>query len=107
MSLAPIGVKRDFRRRSNADCGYCAENDKLQVHDIRATLLHLLGLDYEELTYRYAGRDFGRTYLVGHSRTRDLQRKRTGHYCQIRTVLLFRFLSPSIARVVPVIIDLA
>ena len=36
---------------------YAAEN-KVHVHDLHATILHLLGLDHERLTYRYGGRDF-------------------------------------------------
>ena len=35
-------------------------------HDLHATMLHLLGLDHEKLTYRYAGRDFRLTDLAGH-----------------------------------------
>ena len=36
------------------------------MHDLHATLLHLLGLDHERLTYRYAGRDFRLTDVAGH-----------------------------------------
>jgi hypothetical protein len=38
----------------------------VHVHDIQATILHLLGLDHERLTYRYAGRDFRLTDVHGH-----------------------------------------
>jgi arylsulfatase A-like enzyme len=38
----------------------------VHVHDLHATLLHLLGFDHEKLTYRYAGRDFRLTDVHGH-----------------------------------------
>jgi hypothetical protein len=37
----------------------------LHIHDLHATILHLLGLDHEKLTYRYAGRDFRLTDVAG------------------------------------------
>ena len=40
--------------------------DPVSVHDLHATLLHLLGFDHERLTYRYAGRDFSLTDIHGH-----------------------------------------
>ena len=40
-------------------------SDLVHVHDLRATILHLLGLDHECLTYRYAGRDFRLTDVSG------------------------------------------
>ena len=39
--------------------------DRVHVHDIHATMLHLLGFDHEQLTYRYAGRDFRLTDVHG------------------------------------------
>ncbi|MFP6885897.1 MAG: DUF1501 domain-containing protein, partial [Roseibacillus sp.] len=39
--------------------------DKVHVHDLHATILHLLGLDHKRLTYRYAGRDFRLTDVYG------------------------------------------
>ena len=39
--------------------------DKVHVHDLHATMLHLLGFDHEKLTYRYAGRDFRLTDVHG------------------------------------------
>ena len=38
-------------------CGSCHGQDRVHVHDLHATLLHLLGFDHERLTYRYAGRE--------------------------------------------------
>ena len=47
------------------DYGYYAVEDKVHVHDLHATILHLLGLDHTKLTYRYAGRDFRLTDVHG------------------------------------------
>ncbi len=51
---------KHFGRRS------VTAEDKVHVHDLHATLLHLLGFDHERLTYRYAGRDFRLTDVHGH-----------------------------------------
>jgi arylsulfatase A-like enzyme len=40
--------------------------DKVHMHDLHATILHLLGLDHEKLTYRFDGRDFRLTDVHGH-----------------------------------------
>ena len=50
---------------SSDDLGMNAVEDKVHVHDLHATILHLLGLDHEQLTYRYAGRDFRLTDVYG------------------------------------------
>ena len=47
------------------DFGFRAVDRPVQVHDLHATLLHLLGIDHERLTYRYAGRDFRLTDISG------------------------------------------
>ena len=47
------------------DYGYYAVENKVHIHDLHATILHLLGLDHERLTYRYAGRDFRLTDVHG------------------------------------------
>ena len=47
------------------DAGFAAVEDKVHVHDLHATILHLLGFDHEKLTYRYAGRDFRLTDVHG------------------------------------------
>ena len=46
--------------------GYYAQQDKVHMHDLHATILHLLGLEHTKLTYRYAGRDFRLTDVYGH-----------------------------------------
>jgi len=65
MWLAGGGVKGGFAYGATDDYGYYAVEDKMHVHDLHATLLHLLGLDHEKLTYRYAGRDFRLTDVAG------------------------------------------
>jgi arylsulfatase A-like enzyme len=46
--------------------GCRAVENPVSIHDLHATVLHLLGLDHEKLTYRYAGRDFRLTDVYGH-----------------------------------------
>ena len=63
--LAGGGVKGGFRYGATDDYGYYAAVDKVHIHDFHATLLHALGLDHEQLTYRHAGRDFRLTDVEG------------------------------------------
>jgi hypothetical protein len=65
MWLAGGGVKGGFRYGATDDYGYFAVENKVHIHDLHATLLYLLGLDHERLTYRYAGRDFRLTDVHG------------------------------------------
>ena len=65
MWLAGGGVKGGFRYGATDDYGYYAVEDKVHLHDLHATILYLLGLDHERLTYRYAGRDFRLTDVYG------------------------------------------
>jgi len=65
MWMAGGGVKPGFHYGSTDDYGYYAAENKVHVHDLHATLLHLLGLDHTRLTYRYAGRDFRLTDVAG------------------------------------------
>ena len=65
MWLAGAGVKKGFRHGATDDYGWSAEQDKVHIHDLHATMLHLLGLDHERLTYRYLGRDFRLTDVHG------------------------------------------
>ncbi len=65
MWLAGGGVKGGFRYGATDDYGYYAVENKVHIHDLHATMLHLLGLDHERLTYRYAGRDFRLTDVHG------------------------------------------
>jgi hypothetical protein len=63
--LAGGGVKGGFRYGATDDYGYFAVENKVHIHDLHATILHLLGLDHERLTYRHAGRDFRLTDVEG------------------------------------------
>ncbi|QDU97839.1 DUF1501 domain-containing protein [Lignipirellula cremea] len=63
--LAGGGVKPGFAYGETDEYGYNAVVDKVHMHDLHATLLHLMGLDHERLTYRYAGRDFRLTDVAG------------------------------------------
>jgi uncharacterized protein (DUF1501 family) len=65
MWLAGGGVKRGHIHGSTDDYGYYAQEDKVHLHDLHATLLALLGIQHEKLTHRYAGRDFRLTDVSG------------------------------------------
>ena len=63
--MAGAGIKPGFSYGETDDLGYNIIKDPVHVHDLHATILHLLGLDHERLTYRYAGRDFRLTDVDG------------------------------------------
>lgn len=63
--LAGGGVKGGLAYGKTDDYGYEAVENKVHVHDWHATILHLLGLDHEQLTFRYAGRDMRLTDVKG------------------------------------------
>ncbi len=63
--MAGGGVKGGLSHGATDAYGYEAVDGKVHIHDWHATLLHLLGLDHEKLTYRYAGRDFRLTDVEG------------------------------------------
>jgi hypothetical protein len=65
MWLAGGGVKPGFVYGGTDDYGWFAQDDKMHIHDLHATMLHLLGIDHLKLTYRYAGRDFRLTDVAG------------------------------------------
>ena len=65
MWMAGAGVKGGFHYGATDDYGYFAQRDKVHIHDMHATLLHMMGLHHEKLTYRYAGRDFRLTDVEG------------------------------------------
>jgi hypothetical protein len=65
MWLAGGGVKPGLAYGATDDYGYYAIQDKVHIHDLHATILALLGLDHERLTYRYGGRDFRLTDVDG------------------------------------------
>jgi hypothetical protein len=63
--MAGGGVKAGFSYGESDDFGFYAAENKVHVHDLHATILHLLGLDHEQLTFRYGGRDFRLTDVEG------------------------------------------
>jgi hypothetical protein len=65
MWLAGGGVNGGMVHGATDDFGYYAVEEKVHMHDLHATILHLLGLDHEKLTYRHAGRDFRLTDVSG------------------------------------------
>jgi hypothetical protein len=65
MWMAGGGVKPGLTYGKTDDYGYYSVENKVHVHDMHATILHLLGLDHTRLTYRYAGRDFRLTDVYG------------------------------------------
>ena len=65
MVLAGGGVKGGLAYGATDDFGFRAVEHPVHVHDLHATILHLMGFDHEELTYRYASRDFRLTDVHG------------------------------------------
>ncbi len=63
--MAGGGVKGGLSYGQTDEYGYEAVENKVQIHDLHATILALLGLDHEKLTFRYAGRDFRLTDVAG------------------------------------------
>ncbi|MBX9622919.1 MAG: DUF1501 domain-containing protein [Gemmataceae bacterium] len=66
MWLAGGGVKPGLVMGATDELGFNAVEDRVHVHDLNATVLHLLGLDHEKLTFRSQGRDFRLTDVHGH-----------------------------------------
>ncbi len=65
MWLAGGGVKGGMTYGATDEFGFAAVEQKVHVHDLHATILHLMGLDHEKLTFRYSGRDFRLTDVHG------------------------------------------
>ena len=65
MWLAGGGIKGGITYGATDELGYNAVENVVHVHDLHATMLHLLGIDHERLTYRYQGRDFRLTDVAG------------------------------------------
>tara|TARA_Y100001934_G_scaffold273049_1_gene362533 strand:- start:1189 stop:2646 length:1458 start_codon:yes stop_codon:yes gene_type:complete len=70
--MAGGGVKGGFRYGATDEYGYHAIENRMTVHDLHATLLHLLGLDHTRLTFEHAGRDYRLTDVYGNPATRIL-----------------------------------
>jgi hypothetical protein len=65
MWLSGGGIKGGLAYGATDEFGWHAVTDKVHVHDLHATILHLLGIDHTQLTYRYAGRDYRLTDVYG------------------------------------------
>jgi len=66
MFMTGGGVKQGMTLGETDEYAWKAVDGRVHVHDLHATILHLLGLDHEKLTYRYSGRDFRLTDVYGH-----------------------------------------
>jgi Protein of unknown function (DUF1501) len=65
MFMTGAGVKNGFSYGATDELGMAAVDGRMHINDLHATLLALMGLDHEQLTYRYAGRDFRLTNVAG------------------------------------------
>ena len=65
MWMAGAGLKKGYIHGQSDELGFGVVDGKVHVHDLHATLLHLLGFDHEQLTYRFQGRDFRLTDVNG------------------------------------------
>ena len=65
MWLAGGGIQPGLTMGTTDDLGFNVVEDKVHVHDLHATILHLLGFDHTKLTYRFQGRDFRLTDVAG------------------------------------------
>jgi len=63
--MAGGGIKPGLVLGATDDFGYNVTEDPVNVHDFHATLLHLLGIDHKQLTYRFEGRDYRLTDIHG------------------------------------------
>jgi hypothetical protein len=65
MWMAGGGVKPGVTMGESDELGFNVVKDKVHVHDLHATIMHLLGFDHTKLTYRFQGRDFRLTDVSG------------------------------------------
>ena len=63
--MAGGGVRGGHAHGATDEFGFKAVDRRMHIHDLHATLLHLLGIDHERLTYRHAGRDYRLTDVYG------------------------------------------
>ena len=63
--MAGGGIKPGFSWGATDELGYSAVENKVHVHDLHATMLHLFGIDHKRLTHRFQGRDFRLTDVHG------------------------------------------
>jgi hypothetical protein len=72
MWLAGGGVRQGVSIGASDDFGFNATEDRIHVHDLNATILHLLGFDHTRLTFRFQGRDYRLTDVHGELATKIL-----------------------------------
>ena len=65
MWMAGGGIKGGTIHGASDEFGFRAMQDKVHVHDLHATILHLMGINHEKLTYQYSGRNFRLTDVAG------------------------------------------
>jgi len=65
MWMAGAGVKAGYSHGMTDDFGYNIIKDPVHVHDLQATMLHLMGIDHEQLVYKFQGRRFRLTDVHG------------------------------------------
>jgi uncharacterized protein (DUF1501 family) len=63
--MAGGGVKGGVTYGETDEIGYYGIKDRVHIHDLQATILHLLGMDHERLTYQFQGRNFRLTDVAG------------------------------------------
>ena len=66
MWMAGGGVKAGLNYGQTDELGFGVVENKVQVYDLQATIMHLLGFDHERLTFRFQGRDYRLTDVHGH-----------------------------------------
>ena len=64
-TLHPLGIRPGLTYGESDEFGFNVTRDPVHVHDLHATLLHLLGIDHEKLIHRFQGRDFRLTDVHG------------------------------------------
>ena len=68
MWMAGGGIRGGINFGETDELGYHVTRDKVHVHDLQATILHLMGLDHEKFTYKFRGRQFRLTDISGEVR---------------------------------------
>ena len=63
--MCGAGIKGGTIHGATDEYGYKAVENKQQIHDLHATMLHLMGIDHEQLTFRFSGRDMRLTDVHG------------------------------------------
>jgi len=70
--MAGGGLKRGQTFGASDELGFAPVDGRIEIHDLNATILHMLGIDHMKLTYRFQGRDFRLTDIAGHVQHRML-----------------------------------